>query len=150
MATEERVALVLGAVKGIGREIGISLARRGIRTVLTWHDWEESHAEMKGAFESVGVDHEIVRVDLTDTAAIEGLLDTVIRRFGRLDILINNIERGGDAGGPWRLHAQSVGARSGHHADRQALGVRGGIAPPEKITGWLRGQPLIHCRYRGA
>ena len=95
MAAEERVALVLGAVKGIGREIGLSLACRGIRTVLTWHDWEESHAEMEGAFEAVGVEHEIVRVDLTDTDAIEGLLETVIRRFGRLDILINNIERGG-------------------------------------------------------
>jgi len=95
MSAEERVALVLGAVKGIGREVGLSLARRGIRTVLTWHDWEESLPEMKAAFASAGADHEVVRVDLTDTESIPGLIDRVIERFGRLDILINNIERGG-------------------------------------------------------
>lgn len=92
---EARVALVLGAVKGIGREIGLSLARRGIRTVLTWHDWEESLPDMRAAFEAQGCDHEIVRVDLTDTEAIPALVERVIARFGRLDILINNIERGG-------------------------------------------------------
>ncbi|VVS92818.1 SDR family NAD(P)-dependent oxidoreductase [Desulfoluna spongiiphila] len=93
--TDERVALVLGAVKGIGREIGLSLARRGIRTVLTWHDWEESRPELEAAFGEAGCDHEIVRVDLTDTEAIPGLIERVIERFDRLDILINNIERGG-------------------------------------------------------
>ena len=92
---EQRVALVLGAVKGIGRDIGLSLARKGIKTVLTWHDWEESLPEMKRAFEETGCDHEIVKVDLTDTDAIEGLIQKAIHRFGRLDILINNIERGG-------------------------------------------------------
>ncbi|VFQ43975.1 SDR family NAD(P)-dependent oxidoreductase [Desulfoluna butyratoxydans] len=92
---DERVALVLGAVKGIGREIGLSLARRGIRTVLTWHDWEESLPAMEAAFAEVGCDHEIVRVDLTDTEVVPGLIKRVIDRFGRLDILINNIERGG-------------------------------------------------------
>jgi len=92
---DKRVALVLGAVKGIGREIGLSLARRGIRTVLTWHDWEESLPEMASAFEAVGCDHEIVRVDLTDTEAIPEFMAQVVDRFGRLDILINNIERGG-------------------------------------------------------
>jgi 3-oxoacyl-[acyl-carrier protein] reductase len=95
LVDEERVALVLGAVKGIGREIGLFLAGRGVRTVLTWHDWEESLAEMKTAFDGVGCDHEIVRVDLTDLESIPRLIEQVIERFGRLDILINNIERGG-------------------------------------------------------
>ena len=92
---EKRVALVLGAVKGIGREIGLSLARRGIKTVLTWHDWEESLPEMEAAFKETGCDYEVVKIDLTDTMAISGLIQKAIRRFGRLDILINNIERGG-------------------------------------------------------
>ncbi len=95
MVQEARVALVLGAVKGIGLEIALLLAKRGVRTVLTWHDWEESLPEMEAALAGTGGDYEIVRVDLTDTEAIPGLIDRVIHRFGRLDILINNIERGG-------------------------------------------------------
>jgi 3-oxoacyl-[acyl-carrier protein] reductase len=93
--SENRVALVLGAVKGIGKEIGLALARKGIRTVLTWHDWEDSYKSMKSDFDEIGTDHEIIRIDLLETENIPGLISRVIERFGRLDILINNIERGG-------------------------------------------------------
>lgn len=92
---EPRVALVLGAVKGIGRQIGLALAQRGIRTALTWHDWQDSHPEMVREFAQTGTDHEIIRIDLLDTDSIAPMIESVIRRFGRLDILINNIERGG-------------------------------------------------------
>jgi 3-oxoacyl-[acyl-carrier protein] reductase len=92
---EKRVALVLGAVKGIGKAIGLSLARKGIRTVLTWHDWEDSVPSMETDFRDTGTDHAIVHIDLRDTDRIPGLIQSVIDRFGRLDILINNIERGG-------------------------------------------------------
>jgi 3-oxoacyl-[acyl-carrier protein] reductase len=92
---ENRVALVLGAVKGIGRGIGLALARKGIRTALTWHDWEESLDEMTDEFKATGVDHEIIRINLLETGLIRPMVEAVIRRFGRLDILINNIERGG-------------------------------------------------------
>ncbi|RJP77449.1 MAG: SDR family oxidoreductase, partial [Candidatus Zixiibacteriota bacterium] len=40
-------------------------------------------------------EHLIVPVDLLDTGAVDGLVQQVIERFGRLDILVNNIERGG-------------------------------------------------------
>ena len=95
MSLEGKTALVLGAVKGIGREIGLALAERGVRVGLTWHDWEDSLPDMEAAFAAVGTDHLIRRIDLNDTGRIPGLIEAVVERFGRLDILINNIERGG-------------------------------------------------------
>lgn len=95
MELNHRVALVLGAIKGIGREIGLSLLRQGIRVALTYHDWEESLDDMRREFDAAGKDHLIIRADLRDTEAISIMMDQVIHRFGRLDILINNIERGG-------------------------------------------------------
>jgi 3-oxoacyl-[acyl-carrier protein] reductase len=95
MAQEKRVALVLGAIKGIGRAIGLDLARRGILTALNYSDWQESLPEMKSAFQAVGTAHAIFRHDLTDCEAARQLVQDTIRQFGRLDILINNIERGG-------------------------------------------------------
>lgn len=92
---EKRVALVLGAVKGIGKAIGLSLAKQGIRVALTWNDWEESFDSMKEDFEKTGTDYEIIQIDLLQTETIKGMIHRVIERFGRLDILINNIERGG-------------------------------------------------------
>ena len=95
MAEEKRVALVLGAIKGIGKEIGLALAKKGMRLVLTYHDWEDSLEEMKADFRSAGEDHLIIKVNLLDVETIPGLVEKAISRFGRLDILINNMERGG-------------------------------------------------------
>lgn len=93
--SENRVALVLGAVKGIGKEVGLALAKKGIRLALTWNDWDESHESMLCSFRETGTDHEIIKIDLIKTENIPDMIHRVIARFGRLDILINNIERGG-------------------------------------------------------
>ena len=95
MEIEGKVALVLGAVKGLGRGIGLALARQGVSLALTRHDWPESFAQMESAFGETGVDYEIFDVNLLDVSSIELLIKDVKERFGRLDILINNIERGG-------------------------------------------------------
>ncbi len=95
MDLEGKTALVLGAVKGIGREIGLALARRGVRLALTWHDWEDHFPDMEAAFAETGAEHLIRRIDLNHTGKIPGLIDQVVSRFDGLDILINNIERGG-------------------------------------------------------
>jgi 3-oxoacyl-[acyl-carrier protein] reductase len=92
---EPRVALVLGAVKGIGKEIGLALSHKGIRTALTWYDWEESAESMARDFAATGTEHQMIRIDLRDTDKIAPMVEGVVSRFGRLDILVNNIERGG-------------------------------------------------------
>ena len=95
MELNDRVALVLGGIKGIGKGIGLCLAEAGVNIALTHYDWEESLEEMKRDFLAVGSDHLIIRVNLRDTDAIGRAVQQVIDRYGRLDILINNIERGG-------------------------------------------------------
>lgn len=95
METIPKVALVLGSIKGIGNAISLDLLRRGIQVAATWFDWPESLAAMQTAFTDTGTDHLIERIDLLESDAIPALIDRVVGRFGRLDILINNIERGG-------------------------------------------------------
>ncbi len=92
---KDKVALVLGSVKGIGRAIGLDMARNGAAVVYTWNDWPESLPDLERAAAATGREHMIARIDLLDVAAIEELVAQIIARFGRLDILINNIERGG-------------------------------------------------------
>lgn len=95
MELSNKVALVLGGIKGIGKAIGLALAEQGIKVALTHYDWAESFEEMKQDFADTGIDHLIININLCNTGEIDGLIEQVIDRFGRLDILINNIERGG-------------------------------------------------------
>jgi 3-oxoacyl-[acyl-carrier protein] reductase len=95
MEIKDKVALVLGAVKGIGKGIGIALAREGAKVALNYFDWEESLDELKKDFTKTGQDYLINKTDLLNTHKIQGLIKKVVDHFGRLDILINNIERGG-------------------------------------------------------
>ena len=95
MEIKGRVALVLGAVKGIGKGVGLSLAQQGACLVLTRHDWDESFKEMEADFKASGAEYHIIEADLRQTKDIDRLAGFVKDRYGRLDILINNIERGG-------------------------------------------------------
>jgi 3-oxoacyl-[acyl-carrier protein] reductase len=95
MKHRSKVALVLGGIKGIGKAIALDLLNRGICVASTWHDWPESLDAMKTDFAETGTDHMIERINLLDTDTVANLIKKVISHFGRLDILINNIERGG-------------------------------------------------------
>ena len=95
MKPDKKAALVLGSIKGIGKAVALSLLHQGTRVAATWFDWPESLPAMQADFAATGSDHMIERINLLDTDAISGLIDRIINRFGRLDILINNIERGG-------------------------------------------------------
>ena len=95
MQVKGKVALVLGAVKGIGKGIGIALANEGAKLVLTRHDWEDAFDSMEKDFLASMAEHIIITADLCSIKDIERLVLSIKEKYGHLDILINNIERGG-------------------------------------------------------
>ncbi|WP_028582960.1 SDR family NAD(P)-dependent oxidoreductase [Desulfogranum mediterraneum] len=90
-----KIALVLGGSRGIGLAIATSLAARGARLVLPWFDWPEASAAMCRTFSGDDNRHCTIQADLRRSEDILRLVEQIETRFGRLDILVNNIERGG-------------------------------------------------------
>ena len=95
MQIKGKIALVLGAVKGIGKEVGLALAAEGARLILTRYDWEDDFKEMEEEFRGTGADHMILTTDLRSIRDIDRLAAEIKKKYGHLDILINNVERGG-------------------------------------------------------
>lgn len=95
MASNQPAALVLGAIKGIGKHIGLGLVEDGFRVAFNWFDWEEHLEDLKRELSSHGDNVFVRRTDLTDCNAVQDLVNSVTDHFGRLDVLVNNIERGG-------------------------------------------------------
>jgi 3-oxoacyl-[acyl-carrier protein] reductase len=96
MEIKDKVALVLGASKGIGRTIARALADSGAKLVLPYYyDWPKESEDMKKEFAPLGENHFTTEADLRDADKVQSLIAQVKEKFGALHILINNIERGG-------------------------------------------------------
>jgi NAD(P)-dependent dehydrogenase (short-subunit alcohol dehydrogenase family) len=87
--TEERVAVVTGANKGIGLEVARQLARRGLRVVLTSRDKARGEKAAKG-LQKQDLEVEYCRLDVTRQASATALARYLEREYGRLDVLVNN------------------------------------------------------------
>jgi NAD(P)-dependent dehydrogenase (short-subunit alcohol dehydrogenase family) len=88
--TERRVVLVTGAAKRIGRAIALDLARNGYDVAVHCHRSVGQARETMQALQQLGVRAEVFEVDLTDEALCQALVPAVVRRFGRLDAVVNN------------------------------------------------------------
>ena len=90
MRLAEKVAIVTGGSRGIGRAIAIRLAEAGARVVVNYRDNEQAAAEVKAEIERAGGAAHIVRGSVAETGAATAMVNEAVRRFGRLDILVNN------------------------------------------------------------
>jgi fengycin family lipopeptide synthetase B len=84
-----KIAIVTGASRGIGRAISIALARQGTTVVLAAREISKLQETSK-IIESNGGKSQIVITDLLKEDSIKNLVHTTKDKFGRLDILINN------------------------------------------------------------
>jgi len=91
-----RVAIVTGGNRGIGRAIAHALAEAGATVVVAARD-EARNAEAVADLEATGAQALAVRTDVTSRADLEALRDTVLERYGRIDVLVNNAGMGAHA-----------------------------------------------------
>lgn len=92
MTLNGQVALVTGGTKGLGRAIGLELARAGASVILT-HRWGSADEdELTASFVSLGFAPPwIAECDVSDLAATKALLSSIRERFDRLDIVVSNV-----------------------------------------------------------
>lgn len=89
---EDRVAIVTGGGKGIGRAIALGLSRAGARVVLA----SRTQRELESVAEEIRQgDGEALPLatDITDNQQLQRLVDTTIEEFKRIDLLVNNAAR---------------------------------------------------------
>ena len=86
----ERVALITGASRGIGRAIALALAQDGLFVVINFTANEGAAAAALAAVEAAGGRGEILRFDVADAAQVDGAVKGIVERHGRLDVVVNN------------------------------------------------------------
>src|SRR5262245_59985075 len=89
MRLTEKVAIITGSGRGIGREMARRYAADGARVAVA--DINDETARRTAAeIAAAGGDALAVAADVTDPAQVEALVRQVVGRWGRLDVLVNN------------------------------------------------------------
>jgi 3-oxoacyl-[acyl-carrier protein] reductase len=89
-----KVAIVTGASRGIGRSIALGLAAEGCHLGISARGAEKLE-QTAGEARALGVEVLAQASDATDAAALEAFVGAVGERYGRIDILVNNVGGGG-------------------------------------------------------
>jgi NAD(P)-dependent dehydrogenase (short-subunit alcohol dehydrogenase family) len=87
LTLENRVALVTGSARGIGRRVALTLAERGYAVAANDLDAPESTLE---ELERAGAEALSVPGDVSDEESVREMLRRVLEGFGRVDVLVNN------------------------------------------------------------
>jgi len=91
MSLRNRVAVVTGGTRGIGRGIALGLARQGARIALVYRANKAAAQMALRDLQAVGADCLAVETNIADPARADQLIKTVADRYGRIDVLVNNV-----------------------------------------------------------
>src|SRR5258707_13340060 len=91
MSLRNRVALITGGSRGIGRGIAVRLAQDGARIAIAYRSNKTAAQQTLLQLQSNGADCVAGQTDITHSALADQLLKTVVERFRQLDIVVNNV-----------------------------------------------------------
>ena len=86
----EKIAVVTGASRGIGRAIACRLAGEGIRVIINYNGSVEQAEQVQRQILEAGGQAEIYQCNVADFASCETFVSDVLKTWGRIDILVNN------------------------------------------------------------
>ena len=90
MQVEGKAAVITGGGTGVGRATALELARRGCSVLVNYSRSKNEAEETAAEIAALGVKGVAVEADVADDAACRKMIETAVREFGRLDVLVNN------------------------------------------------------------
>ena len=86
----QKIAIVTGASRGIGREIAKKLARSGIKVIANYNKSKEKAEELKEELKNENIEIDIVKADVSKKEEVKEIVNYCLKKYNKIDILVNN------------------------------------------------------------
>lgn len=86
----EKIAIITGSARGIGREISKRLAKNGIKVIVNYNNSEKEAIDLKKNLKLQNINIDIFKADVSKRKEGHELVQYVLNKYGKIDILINN------------------------------------------------------------
>jgi 3-oxoacyl-[acyl-carrier protein] reductase len=90
MDLNNKLALVTGSSRGLGRATALALAREGANVLINYLSRADKATEVVSAIREMGRESEAFRADVSDSRSVFQMADSIWAKYGSLDILVNN------------------------------------------------------------
>lgn len=86
----DKVAIITGATRGIGKQIALTLANEGYNIILNYRTENDELKQLKNEIENQNVKCLTVQGDVTNFEDCKQMIESAIKEFGKIDVLVNN------------------------------------------------------------
>ncbi len=90
MRLKDKIALVTGSSRGVGRAVALGFAKEGAKVVVNYTSNETAAKEVVDKIQSLGSKAIAVKADVAQKTEAAGLVGAAVETFGKIDILVNN------------------------------------------------------------
>jgi len=91
MQLEDKVAIVTGGTRGIGRAICLLFAREGAKVIANYSRDDRAAEDLSREARSNGLKLELMKADVTEFDQVKKLMERTFAQYGKIDILVNNV-----------------------------------------------------------
>lgn len=82
----EKIVLITGASRGIGREIAVELSKKGYKVIANYNKSEEQAQKLRQENQNI----EIYKADVSKREQVKEMIQYILKKYGKIDVLINN------------------------------------------------------------
>ena len=85
-----KTVFITGASRGIGRACALKFAENGYTVLANYRSSDEKAQSLKDEIEKLGAECELYKFDISDSVKTEEMIESAVKKYGRIDVLINN------------------------------------------------------------
>lgn len=90
MKLQNKVALITGASRGIGKAIALDFAKEGAKVVVNYNNSKNEALDLVTQIKNLGGEAIAIKADISDESEVINMIDESIKVYGHIDILVNN------------------------------------------------------------